>query len=403
MIWHNIIIKASKMRNWAQLPLILASISVLLYSQAVHPADATDCEVVARDLGKFGDFEITVDPTDPASNLLIVGNIGENLAGTPIIVAQLDGYTGKLLAGPTVIAEDFTGIKIINGPEFAFSEYQNLGVLYAGPYGVHAAWRFGGSWDEFHYDVWGNTFPGSPPPLPGTEPGRYPQGAPPFGVRTVAEFFGRFNNQCPGRCYGLLFDSVYTTLSTSLIPLGLEQGQSTLHPTADGYVIFSACELLSGACAVYEIAIDGSGGVLESTLQRLVEPDHRFRDMVDILATVHPSSKNIVVYGLSSDGFVILESSAAHVPLTLSRLFTDLPDEPIHMRITESPKALYLHFIDRRGLDQGSYVSRYRKSPQAPKFISLRGTGAELVFMSAASRLALFYKEKKNFVRCWVQ
>ncbi len=137
---------------------------------------AASCQNIdpAGELGAdFGDIEVAVDPEDPASNALLVSN-----AGLRVALARLDATTGLYRPSEVrIIAGNFTGDGRTNGPELAqqpAGSAASLGVLYAGPQGVHGIWRSGAAgtaWDAFTLDATGASPPGAPRPLAGTSPG----------------------------------------------------------------------------------------------------------------------------------------------------------------------------------------------------------------------------------------
>jgi hypothetical protein len=419
-------------REWTSQTVIGIAFLVLVVTgpggiTAVHalsvwdePHRAESCEVVMEqkltDVDQYlGDFEIVPDPSDPQSNLLLTANIGEDpLKGAKIIVARLDAQTGKPIQKQRVIANNYTGLNQVNGPEFAFHDTYGLGVLYAGPDGVHAAWRKPGerAWDAFLYDVYGVEFlDKSPPPLPGTIAGRDPGSSPPFGQTTYTEF-GAF---CEKHCAGNYTDATRTDLGPALRELGIELTYTTPHPSTDGYLVISACPSISGrsqGCGLFEVQVDGTGGVWADTLYRLTPSNHsiRYRSRDGIRAAIHPVTGYFVVFALRFNTLDIWESPSAHAPLALVASFSGLPQETRHTRVVEYPGGLYLHFLVKEGAGHGSYLVEFtRDTVSVPERFSQKGRGTELVYLPAADRLAFYYKQMSDddltqlLVRCWVQ
>ena len=379
-------------------------------------ADVT--ELIASE--RFEDFEITVDPSDPEFNLIFAANTQHPRGElSDILVARLDGTTGRLSGMPRIIAANYAGHPRINGPEFAFEESLGLGVLYAGPRGVHAAWRPSGtSWHAFRFDVHGVPFPhDTPPALPGTTAGRHPGGSPPFDLLSYSEIFGGSSTRCEEVCYGNYTDPTRTDLAPALrAAVTLDLVVSTPHPAMSGYVIFNACSpaiAASTECGLFEILIDGKGGVEADTLLRLTPTawNIQYAPGQGLRAGVHPVTGNLVVFGLRSGNLDVWESDTIHSVLTLVDSFTNISDDAGHTRVVEGNTALYLHFIVREGPEHGSYVTVFEEAPAPPEWILGRPGGSELVYFPAVDRLGLYYTKgvvdsssvaHQLLVRCWV-
>ena len=137
---------------------------------------AGKCNTILSPMGNLGDYEIVEDPEAPG-NLLLTANLGEDTtAGTPIAVFDMDGTTGAVDPSPTIVAQDYTGVILLNGPEFVYIPGEGgvesmLCVLYhGGTRSVHSSCRRNGVWG---HDVFGD-LASDPPALPGTEVGFYP-------------------------------------------------------------------------------------------------------------------------------------------------------------------------------------------------------------------------------------
>ncbi len=152
----------------------LALSSVAFSGNALAQCESADPTGVLASLG--GDFELVVDPQDAEANLIIVGN--RATGASQIAAARVNGVTGQVAPQTlTIIAENFLGAGRVNGPEFLQKPSGELGVLFAGPGGVHAVFRnmIPNSWNELIYDVYGALSTSSPPPLSSTTgPGAYP-------------------------------------------------------------------------------------------------------------------------------------------------------------------------------------------------------------------------------------
>ncbi|MEA3278785.1 MAG: hypothetical protein U9Q81_26495 [Pseudomonadota bacterium] len=374
-------------------------------------------------LATFQDFEIGVDPEDPDGDLIYASNVERGTPdGTDIYVMRLDGRTGMLSGSPRIIADNYTGRQKLNGPEFTFNPQSGLGVMLAGPGGVHAAWRRSPmAWDAFDFDLFGAPFPPlTPPPLPPTYPGRHPKDSHPFGLRAYSEIdFETYT--CGEVCYAYLDDSTTTDLKVTLEAAGnFQLYRSTLHPVADGYAVFTGCRLPTAApsdCGIFEVQIDGNGGVSWETFMQLYE-QVRFptQEYEKIQTAIHPVSGNLVVALLHGHTLAIWESGTPHAKLTLVDKLDNLPtgetETPSHLRLIEGPTVLYVQFFLRDGANMGSYVSVFDESFGPLQQIDARDPGgSELVYLPAADRLALFHGETASMPngtevqmvqRCWV-
>lgn len=374
-------------------------------------AQEDDCTALFAVPPEFGDFELTVDPADPRHNLLLTVNLGEfrgpDDSPKPIFVVRLSGETGRPIARPTLVATNYAGTNWLNGPEFLYDDETGLGILYQGPGGVHAAWRPQGRWHDFVYDLWGDTFIGNPPASPGTAPGRTPA-TPPFPTRLYLQFSDDAADPCSRKCYGLVTDATTTAFDDAVAALGLRPGGAGTsvphpHPLAEDIVLFTACDALDiDDCAVYEVAIDGAGGLVETSLARLSQRSPELRD-ARLEGGLHPITGQLIVYTMATSTLAVWKADTPHRPLARVARFYALPDRPAHLRLVTTSDALILHFIDRDGDDRGSYISRYITQPSAPVWISEVASGAELVYMPVADRLALFYQSMQGRMeRCWI-
>lgn len=408
----------------------LLSLGIFLpFVSLVGPRDASAasanvCETVmeinadeAREV--IGDFEITVDPEDPNSNLILTANIREDqIYGTPVGVMRLDGVTGLLKGRPRIIAVNYFGEKRINGPEFLYHPDHGLGISYYGPDGVHGAWRRpGDKWAAFDYDLFGAQFPKkNPPALPGTRPDSYPTGSPAYGVTTRIEF----SSGCYGGCAGNLTDQTFTEFGLALVDLGVAGKTRTMHPVLDGYVIAYGCNYpvtSESQCALLEVKVDGVGGLQADTLFQLTPGtpigERSTMKGMQLRSVVHPATQDLYVVLLrSNDGLEIWKSSGNHAPLTLAAAFSELPDDISHLRVVEGDNDLFIQYVIRTKTPEGgTYVTRVDESGEIsyPEKISDKHKGTELVYLPAAKRLAFYYDEETSdsgnssaLYRCWV-
>ncbi len=297
------------------------------------------------------------------------------------------------------------------GPELV-SRRACMGLLFAGPEGVHAAWRTpGASWDAFDMDLDGLAFvPLAPPALPGTTAGRTPDGSLDFGLASYADK-GR---RCEEHCYGHFTDAVRTDLAPVLSgEFGLQLLISTGHPAESSFVLFNACDAASGRCHLFEAAIDGAGGLDAATLQRLtpVEQDLRYAPGKVLRGGVHPARGTVVVFAVQDTTLHVWEAEHSHEPFTSHHMLENLPQGTTHLRVVADAEASYLHFLVRQGEAHGSYVVRYGNRLSRLVKISARASGAEFVYLPAADRFALYDSywvvlpdetEAHALGRCWI-
>lgn len=394
---------------------------------AISPAVERSCAIAAifnpnSPLATFQDFEIAIDPQDPDHNLIYASNVERGTPeGTDIYVMRLDGSTGMLSGSPRIIANNYTGRQRVNGPEFTFHPDSGLGVMLAGSWGVHAAWRNSPAvWDAFDVDLYGIPFPAQiPPALPPTIPGRHPKDSHPFGLRTYAEVdFETYT--CAEVCYASLDDGTTTDLELTLEATSqFRLGRSMLHPMEDGYVVFTGCLLPTtrpSDCGIFEVQINGSGGVKWNTFRQLYETASILTTKYESIQTaVHPATGNFIVAVLHGLTLMVWESETPHTQLRLVgklKLPTGNTETPDHLRLIEGKSEIYLQFFVRDGENMGSYVSVFDDSIHPLQRIDTRDPGgSELVYLPAADRLALFSGitgtlpngiQAQMVERCWI-
>jgi hypothetical protein len=371
---------------------------------------ALDCQAIAELPANFGDFEILADPQDPNGHLLLTANIGEgDQPPNPIVLVRLDGHSGVPLTNARIIATDYVGFNLVNGPEPIFHPAQGLGLLYQGPGGVHGVWRGTAAWDDFSLDEFGTPISGNPPPLTASFVGLAPANPHPQDSAMLVQKSADSPTSdpllcvagCAGRCYSHPGDTTATALAEALAPLGLDVGRSRPHPLDQSGLFFAGCdETNPERCAIYQLSIDRLGGVLADSL-RQVTPAAPHYQRASFEAAIHPLTEKLVLFVLSEAQLEIWQAEGDTLALVATT--TELPDQPGHARVVATDTALVFHFIDRRGADSGSYLVRFRRQPRPPERISERGSGEELVYLPAAKRLALFAKTgKDHLMRCWL-
>lgn len=382
------------------------------------------CEVAARFDPEswppdFQDYEMTVDPEDPDQHLLLTSNVASvGPTGSDIFVMRFDGLTGMASGRPRMLTGLYTGRAKVNGPEFGYQPEYGLAILYAGPDGVHAAWRRGPDpWWGFQYDLDGEPYPrGEPPALPPTIPGRHPKDSHPFGRRMYAEIDFE-TDTCNEVCYAYYEDDRTTDMRTVLRQtMQFDMVKSVPHPTAEGYVIFSGCTEAPANCGIFEIQIDHAGGVLADTFaQRFAFPRKPPPAYHYIQAAIHPGSGKLMVFILHGRTLTAWEADGAHMPLRffgqLRGLPTGLDETPDHLRLVEARNLLVAQVFVRNGPDLGSWVSIVsdRLRPMR-NVLPVDPSGSELIYLPAADRLAQFMPstelsdgiEIPTIERCWI-
>jgi len=400
---------------------------VLAANIAVAGPERSSCALAAifppdSPFATVQDFEIAVDPEDPEGNLIFAANVERGAPqGTAIYVMRLDGRTGMISGVPRIVADNYTGIQRVNGPELAYHPDHGLGVMLAGPGGIHAAWRApGAAWDAFDVDLEGARFPPlAPPALPPTIPGRHPKDSQTFGFRTYAEIDFE-TDTCSEVCYAYLSDRTTTDLKRVLeAGSTFRMYRSTLHPLADGYAIVTGCRvptLTPADCGLFEVKIDGNGGIQAGTFMQLAALE-QFADKayLQMAAGVRPQTEHLVVGVIFGLTITVWEAAVPHAPLEKVGTVAIPPggkDNPNHLRFVPGASTIYIHFFVRDGANMGSYVSllddtlhpSVRIDPADPG-------GSELVYLPAAGRFAEYRSETVTLPggtiataiqRCWI-
>ncbi len=369
---------------------------------AVAPAKAQEC--VNADpssvlVGVQGDFEIRVDPQDPEENLIFISNVKDG--ASQVVAARVDGITGQVMPGSlATVANDFYGQKIINGPEFVQKPSGELGIVYAGPGGVHAVFRSATpkGWNAFNLDVHGDVITNTPPRLPATSEGAYPAPPIPLGQHT----HGQLRGDCASICYGSLSEGVTTDVTAVLAPKGLTVSAATQSPT-DGYIYISACKGLY-SCNLYEAQIDGAGGFVPNSFQVLagvgrVSP-------VSMAAARHPlTGATILFSNRGANAVDVWEQPGGGGGLRLIRRVS-VPGNT-HYRVETDRNSVVLHYLVRSGTSAGSYTIPVAAPGSVlnvgtSKKVTDQSSGAEVFWSPAANKWAVLYRSSEGALRrCW--
>ncbi len=170
-----------------------------------------------------------------------------------------------------------------------------------------------------------------------------------------------------------------------LTPLGIT-GSAAVQSPRDGYIFFSACEA-SGGCGLYELLIDGNGGVAANSLKKLanatVAPTH-------IVADRHPVTGTTVLFsGDETKNISVWEQPAAGGVLKLVAKVSATKNE--HYRVLNDNNRLVLNYLGATFLTEGSYTIAVSASGAkliagASKKLSSRGHGAEIVWLPAVNK-----------------
>lgn len=404
---------------------------------------APNCTWITRALG---DFEIAPDP-EFAPNLLLVTNVDQGASNYPVTISQLSGVDGSVIAGPVRVAENYTGLSKINGPELSRlppGGPVRMGVLYHSPRGVSAAWRVSNpaSWDAFVSKLDGQPMllPHVGPPLLDASPAdAYPGGGAPDDLSGFSAFGGACHGLCYGRVAGAagsmtaVHDRVYADD-------GLVGMASTADASVEDEVLVSACRYdaacaqascpgqlacvigcggdvacLKGCdtaclatcanseCGVYRATIDGAGGLrpLASPsaacgtgrpLGHLTPVDCSTTHAAprETLRTGKPTGSN-TTYTFVKDGRDIVVSSVGG----LSARFTDAGIDAEHFRTVGGASGqLVMYYQVRTGANAGGYkitVDESLGTITADGSFTDKTYGVELVYFPQAATPGFAY------------
>ncbi len=393
---------------------IVALIVSLAASAAAYPvvpvyedrdvaADCANADPASELAGVGGDFELTADPQDPEGHLLYVSNMADGASS--LVLARLDGTTGQVLQGSlTTIATNFDG-QNDNGPEFVMQRDGVIGVIYSGIGGVHGVFRpqIPANWNQFQFDVFGNPIRNdNPPVLTNTSDGAYPTVSLhiPQQSDTYAQFFG----SCSSRCYGNLYGGVTTDVSLQMASLGLTVS-STAQSPREGYVFMSACDL-AGACGLYEGLITSGGIFFPGSVQKLA-PLLRAVKLYGLAAARHPLTGSTVVFSLVESATTAKVWGQSPTGGVLKLIGSVQIDAGTHFRVELNDSEVVLNYLVFSGPDTGNYTVPVTAvggnlAVGTNRQISTVAQGAELDWLPAANRWALYYRSSDKLKRCWV-
>jgi hypothetical protein len=361
-----------------------------------------------------GDYELATDPTDP-NHILFESNVTPNsTAPQNVVVAQLDGQTGRAVPGSfTVVANNFSGLSKENGPEWMETPDGRLGIIYAGVGGIYGVYRAASpsSWNAFQFNWDGTASAGSPSLLPDTLSGVYPGTpiAPPTTGVTIPQAFG----SCTTTCYGAYNSGKTTDVGPVIAAQGYVYSNSTQpqgSSSSDGLVYIAACQ--GSACGIYEAKIDGNGGL--TFLQQVASTGSWA--VTRMAVGVHPVTGNLVMF-TDAPGNVVNVWQQQPVSAPPYPQFTLIGTVPVpasydHFRTRPSPSKLLLVFFVRKGAPLGVYSITVSASggnlvvPSSPTLLSSATSGgSELKFFPLAAKWALIYRTTVSpsaYTRCWV-
>ncbi|MBS0560796.1 MAG: hypothetical protein JSR21_12145 [Proteobacteria bacterium] len=366
--------------------------------------------------GVAGDFELTVDPDDPAGNVLFVSNIQPDFFQYQnVVVAQIDATTGQTVPGSlTVVANNFKGNSSRNGPEWVRTPQGQLGAIYTSADGVHGVFRAAPpvSWNGFLYDYVGNPTLGSPPVLPSSLPGFY-DGLPPKPPQKAATIpmYAPVPtmNTCTNACYGY-YNAGQSTDVTSVLQgqYGLWVGGVTQAPW-DSYLYVAACTQRTRICGIYQAQIDGQGGF--ASVQSIATADYTLSSgsgLLQMAAEVHPVNGVPVLFTGETPRLIsVWTQSAPGAPLTLLTRVA-APPGAVHYRAYVSDTQVVLNFFVRNGPALGQYtlpVSANGSSLTVGKVTQIYANslqGSEIQWYRGAQSWAVSFRGQDGiYRRCW--
>jgi hypothetical protein len=365
-------------------------------------ADADPSSVLAA---ITGDFELSNDPQDPNQHILFLSNVtgGGSLAPQNVVVARMDAQSGLAIAGSlTTIANNFQGNSNENGPAWMETPQGQLGILYTGVGGVHAAYRASQptTWNQFRYNYDQSATLGSPTVLPNTSSGAYPGN--PVNPPSTAATYPQYMGACTSLCYAAYNSGIATDVSATLAPNGYTALTST-QANVDGWLYISACKT-TGACGLYQGKINGAGGL---TNFQQIAPTGTI-GVARLAASQHPLTGAEVLFTNGAGNSVNVWMQAINGgPLTLIATVPAAPGAD-HFRANNSATQVVLNYFVRSGTYVGSYTVPVGASGTAllvgsSKMISVHASGTEFQWFPAADQWAIYYRTTTTpYVRCWV-
>ncbi|MBS0560795.1 MAG: hypothetical protein JSR21_12140 [Proteobacteria bacterium] len=367
--------------------------------------------------GVSGDFELTVDPDDPAAHVLFVSNLMANsFKPQNVVVAQIDGLTGQVVAGSLrTVARNFQGNSNNNGAEWIRTPQGQLGIIYPGANGVYGVFRSAppSVWSDFLYGWDGAPAQGVPPVLPSSLPG-YADALPPKPPQQEATIpmYSPIATQktCSSACYGAYNAGVSTDVTPALLQRGLLVGGVT-QTIWDSWLYVAACTTRTQICGIYQAQIDGNGGF--GTVQSIAtvtgivpQPGGGLLQMV---AVQHPVSGATLLFSGETPKQVSVWSHAAQgAPLTLLAR-VPVPAGAVHYRAYANDTVALLNFYVRSGAAMGQYtVTVSADGPSmtvgsATQISNHSPLTTELQWYPAAAKWAVSLQlTDGRYQRCWV-
>ena len=350
--------------------------------------------------GINGDFELLVDPQDPAQNVIYISNVGSGASS--VVVAHINGLSGQVVPGSLhVIADNYQGNTRINGPEFVQTPGGELGILYSGPGGVHGAFRRSNAqvWYNFSFDLTGAPTNGSPSKLP-TSIGAYPWPPIPLGQHTYGQYFGNCSDngaQPVDWCYGALGFGVSTDVGAVLKPQGFSISYTVQSPR-DGYIFISACQ--DSNCGLFEGKINNAGGLVLTTVSALTQ-----QAPVWVAAARHPVTGTTVLFSDHGSNLIDVWEQPARGGALKKICSVPAVTGSYHYTTKSDTTQVVLHYYGPQKGIGGSYTIAVTASGRTliagnSKKISVFSNGTELIWLPAATAWAFY--SYSPFERCWV-
>jgi hypothetical protein len=354
-----------------------------------------------------GDFQLALDPQDPDQHIIFLSNVSkESNAPQDIDIAQLDGQTGKVVAGSlTVIATNFFGSSQMNGPRWMYTPQGQLGIIYVGTGGVHGAYRSSPptAWNIFPLNYNGSATGGSASVLPNTSSGAYPAATddPPTQFATYPQYLGT----CTSLCYAAFDGGTATDVSATLAPDGYAAVNAT-QSTRDGVIVISACATSTSSCGLFQAKIDGAGGL--TNFKQIASTGSPASPSLAV--EKHPVTGTTVVFSQGAgDTIDVWEQTTNAGMLSLIGTVT-VPTGAVHYRATASATQVVLNFIVRSGAAIGNYTIPVSATGTtltvgSSNRISMFSGGTDLQWFPAAGKFGFYYREPtsgQQYTRCWV-
>ena len=406
-----------KLKFYGLAIVLWATAPCLAVAQSGNCVDADPSSVLS---GITGDFELSIDPQDGAQHVIFTSNVtSSSKAIQNVVVAQLDGQTGMVVAGTlTTVADNFRGNSRQNGPTWMYTPQAQLGIIYKGADGVHGVYRSPqpASWNDFSYNYDGSLASGSPLALPTTTRAAYPGNGP--NAPTEAATYAQYLGHCTSLCYAAYNTGLATDVAIALQPYGYTDLTST-QAVKDGSLYISACSS-TVPCGLFQAKIDGAGGF--SSFLRIASIDKN--EGTRLAAAQHPVTGTTVIFtnghGNTIDVWQQLGDGAALQLLGE----VSVPSDADHYRAAAGSTLVVLNYLVRSGDSQGNYTIPISANGStlvvgSSTLISSVASGAEFDWFPAADQWGLFYQKvklksgggdtspqvpanKQEYVRCWI-